>query len=233
LGKEIAFSLGQAGAQVVFNYCNNDELAESVFNEYQSLGYSGMLLKADATDEDEVNRMIEEIEQSLGSVDILVLNATGTQPIRPIEQYEWENYQVMLDYFLKSPFYLTKAVLGKMKEKKWGRIISLSSEVVQNSTPNFSAYVAAKGAQTEWSKSMAKELAPFGITVNLVSPGWIPTERHANDPQEIKDEYLKTVPMGRWGIPNDIANAVLYFASEESSFASGQTLCVNGAKNML
>lgn len=231
LGKEIAFTLGKNGAKVVFNYFNNHTLASEVFAEYEALGYEGMLIQGDVTSEKEVTSMTQTIQNKLGAIDIMVFNATGNQPIMPIEDYSWDNYQTMIDYFLKSPFYLTKAVLPTMKKNGWGRIISLSSEVVQSSTPNFSAYVAAKGAQTEWSKSMAKELAPDGITVNIVSPGWIPTERHKDDPQEIKDEYLRSVPMNRWGVPADIANAVLYFASEEAAFASGQTLCVNGAKN--
>ena len=75
---------------------------------------------------------------------------------------------------------------------------------------------------------MATELAPFGITVNIIAPGWIPVERHQNDPQSTKDAYLATVPMQRWGVPDDVANATLYFASEESAFVTGQTLCVNG-----
>ena len=115
-----------------------------------------------------------------------------------------------------------------MKSKKWGRIINIGSEVFQRSVGNFSAYVAAKGGQVGWTRSMATELAPFGITVNIIAPGWIPVERHQNDPQSTKDTYLATVPMQRWGVPDDVANATLYFASEESAFVTGQTLCVNG-----
>ena len=96
--------------------------------------------------------------------------------------------------------------------------------------PNFSAYVAAKGGQVGWTRSMAKELAPFGITVNIIAPGWIPVERHADDPQEDKDAYLADIPAGRWGVPEDVGNTVLYFASEEASFVTGQTLCANGGK---
>ena len=92
----------------------------------------------------------------------------------------------------------------------------------------FSAYVAAKGGQIGWSRSMARELAPFGITVNMVAPGWIPVERHANDPRQLKDDYFALIPVRRWGVPQDVADAVLYLASDEASFVTGQTLCVNG-----
>jgi 3-oxoacyl-[acyl-carrier protein] reductase len=88
--------------------------------------------------------------------------------------------------------------------------------------------VAAKGGQIGWSRSMSRELAPFGITVNMVAPGWIPVERHEKDPQHLKDAYKALIPAGRWGTPQDVADAVLYLASPEASFVTGQTLCLNG-----
>jgi len=228
LGKETALALGNAGAKVCINYSNNHEKADATFAEFRQAGCEGILVRADATDPGQIQSMINEIEVKLGKVDILVLNATPDQPQKPIEEYEWEFYQQMLDFFIKSPFLLTKAVLSGMKQKKWGRIINVGSEVYHTSVPNFSAYVAAKGGQTGWTRSMSRELAPYGITVNIVAPGWIPVERHENDPQELKDAYLAGIPAGRWGVPKDVADAVLYFSSEEAAFVSGQTLCVNG-----
>lgn len=229
LGKQIAMTLGKAGAKVCFNYANNKEKAEATFRAFQSAGGEGMLVRADVTDPDAIQSLVQEVEAKLGRIDILVVNATPDQPQKPIEEYDWAFYQSMLDFFIKSPFLLTKAVLKGMKEKKWGRIINIGSEVYQTSVPNYSAYVAAKGGQVGWTRSMATELAPYGITVNIISPGWIPVERHENDPQAMKDAYLAGIPAGRWGVPKDVADAVLYFASEEASFVSGQTLCVNGA----
>ena len=228
LGKQIAMTLGNAGAKVCFNYANNTEKAEATFQEFQEAGGEGILVRADVTDPDEIQNLVKEVESKLGEIDILVLNATPDQPQKPIEAYDWELYQQMLDFFIKSPFLLTQAVVKGMKQKKWGRIINIGSEVYQTSVPNFSAYVAAKGGQAGWTRSMATELAPFGITVNIIAPGWIPVERHENDPQEQKDAYLAGIPAGRWGVPQDVADAVLYFASEEASFVSGQTICVNG-----
>ena len=164
----------------------------------------------------------------MGIIDIVVANATPLQPQKPIQDYDWDCYQLMIDFFIKSPFLLTQSTLSQMRAKKWGRIISIGSEVFQCGIGNFSAYVAAKGGQVGWTRSMATELAPFGITVNIIAPGWIPGERHQDDPQSVKEAYLATVPMQRWGIPDDVANAALYFASEESAFVTGQTLCVNG-----
>jgi 3-oxoacyl-[acyl-carrier protein] reductase len=136
----------------------------------------------------------------------------------------------MYDFFVMSPFHLAQAVLPGMKKRGHGRIVNITSEVFHSSVPEFSAYVAAKGGQIGWSRSMSNELAPFGITVNTVAPGWIPTERHENDPQEDKEAYLKTIPLGRWGTPEDVGNAVSYFSSDEASFITGQTLCVNGGR---
>ena len=115
-----------------------------------------------------------------------------------------------------------------MKDRKWGRIINIVSEVFHRSVGNFSGYVAAKGGQIGWTRSMATELAPFQITVNMVAPGWIPTDRHIDDPEEEKQGYRDLVPVDRWGVPKDVADAVRYFASEEASFITGQTLCANG-----
>jgi 3-oxoacyl-[acyl-carrier protein] reductase len=228
LGKAIALTLGKAGARVALNYCNNQARAEHTFGEFQAAGVDAILVRSDATTEEGVNQLFTEAEAKLGPVDILVPNATCEQPLRPIEEYDWEFYQSMLDFFVKSPYLMTLRGLAAMKAKRWGRIINITSEVFHRSVAPFSAYVAAKGGQTGWSRSMSRELAPFGITVNVVAPGWIPVERHAKDPQEAKDEYFRLIPMGRWGVPQDVANAVLYFASEEAAFVTGQTLCVNG-----
>ena len=118
-----------------------------------------------------------------------------------------------------------------MRTQGWGRIINITSEVYQLSVAPFSAYVAAKGGQVGWSRSMSKELAADGITVNMIAPGWIPVERHEKDPQEMKDGYLAAIPMKRWGKPADVAAAAVYYASDEASFVTGQTLCVNGGNS--
>ena len=231
LGYGIAKVLGLAGAKVVMNYYNDEERANRAFSEFQSLGCEGILVRGDAIDENSVQKIVEEGESKFGEIDIVVPNATPDQPLKPIEEYDWEFYQQMINFFVKSPYLLTRATIGKMKQKQWGRIINISSEVYQLSVSPFSAYVSAKGGQIGWTRSMSKELAPFGITVNTVNPGWIPTERHNDDPQEDKDAYLEQIPAGRWGVPEDVGEAVAYFASEEASFITGQTICVNGGNS--
>ena len=155
LGKAIAVALGDAGAQVAFNYQRNRSRAEATFAAYEATGAKGLLVRGDVTDPDEVNRMQREIAEKLGPVDILVPNATPDQPQRPIEEYDWAFYQTMLDYFVKSPFLLARACLPEMKRRKWGRIVNIGSEAFQRGVGNFSAYVAAKGGQTGWTRSLA------------------------------------------------------------------------------
>jgi len=228
LGLAMAGALGEAGAKVAINYYNDEEKALAARERLDQMGTQTKLFKADVTDEKEVNQMVHAIEKSMGPVDVAVINATCDQPHHPIEEYSWEFYQSMLDFFIKSPFLSTRAILPAMKRSGWGRIINIGSEVFHLGVPEFSAYVAAKGGQNGWTRSMARELAPFGITVNMISPGWIPVERHDKEPQEWKDAYLPTIPIGRWGIPEDLAGAVTFLASESSSFVTGQNLHVNG-----
>ena len=117
-----------------------------------------------------------------------------------------------------------------MKEQAWGRIVNIGSEVFHQAWPTFSAYAAAKAGQHGWTRAMATELAPYGITVNMISPGWIPVERHEKDPQEEKDLYLTKVPAGRFGVPDDLAGLITFLASDASSFVTGQDILVNGGK---
>ena len=220
--------LARAGARVALNYANNQERAEAVHADFQADGLKGELFKASVVDESEVQRLVAEVEAALGPIDILVVNATPDQPHMPIEEYDWAFHQSMLDFFIRSPFLLTRAILPGMKARRWGRIINIGSEVVARGVGDFSPYVAAKGGQNGWTRSMATELAPWNITVNMVSPGWIPVERHEKDPQSEKDEYLAQIPMGRWGVPQDVGGTVTFLASDAANFVTGQNIHVNG-----
>jgi 3-oxoacyl-[acyl-carrier protein] reductase len=119
-----------------------------------------------------------------------------------------------------------------MKERRYGRIINIGSEVFERGVAEFSNYVAAKGAQLGLTRSWAMELAPWGITVNLVAPGWIPTERHAHDPQSMKDSYAAAVPMKHMGVADDVAEAVAFLASDGDKFITGQKIAVNGGNTL-
>jgi 3-oxoacyl-[acyl-carrier protein] reductase len=233
LGKAIALKLGQAGAKVALNYSNNESRAKLALAELEQQGCQAILVRGNVTQEEDVAAIYEAIATQFGAVDILVLNATGNQPQIPFEKFSWQDFQTMIDFFVKSPYLLTRICLPMMKEKKWGRIINISSDVCFRGVNNSSAYVTAKSGQLGFTRSMATELAPFGITVNAVAPGWIPVERHESVPQEKKDAYQVRIPMQNWGTPQDITEAVLYFASLESRFVTGQYLCINGGFTLM
>jgi 3-oxoacyl-[acyl-carrier protein] reductase len=206
--------------------------ADEALAELRGVGVTAELFQSDVTSADEIDRMATAIEKSLGPIDVLVVNATPAQPHKPIEEYDWAFYQQMLDFFVKSPYLLARRILPGMKDRRHGRLINITSEVFLLGVAPFSAYVAAKGGQVGWSRSMARELAPFQITVNMIAPGWIPVERHKDDPQAEKDAYLATVPAGRWGVPDDVGWAAAYLASDEAGFVTGQSIAVNGGKTV-
>ncbi|HMO86607.1 MAG TPA: 3-oxoacyl-ACP reductase family protein [Lacipirellulaceae bacterium] len=228
LGKAIALELARRGARVAMNYANSKPTADRAFAELAAVSPQSCLAPGDVTDPDAVASLCREVERRLGPIDILVVNATCPQPMLPIEEYDWDVFARMHDFFVKSPVLLAKACLPHMKQQRWGRIVQITSEVFQMGWANFSAYASAKGGQVGLARSLARELAPWGVTVNMVAPGWIPVERHADEPQEAKDAYLAGVPARRWGSPADVAAAVAYLASDAAGFVMGQTVTVNG-----
>jgi 3-oxoacyl-[acyl-carrier protein] reductase len=233
LGRQIAIDLAAAGARTAMNYAHDYENAQRAFADLQSASRDSHLVQGDITDAIAVERMCREVAETLGPIDILVINATCNQPELPFEQYDWDFFQSMLDYFVKSPVLLMKSCLPHMKQQRWGRIVHITSEVVALAAAPCSAYVAAKGGQTGLALSTARELAGSGITVNMVAPGWIPVERHANYSAESMREYAAGVPAGRMGTPDDIGPTVVYLASEEARFITGQTVAVNGGNTVL
>ena len=232
LGRAMALKLGRCGAKVAVNYFGNADLAQQVVDEIKSNGGQAAPFQADVREEADVQRLVNEVQSHFGLIDILVISATGVQPFYPIEELNWRLCLDQLEFFVKSPLLLTQAVVGQMKERRYGRIINIGSEVLEKGVPEFANYVSAKGAQLGLTRSWAMELAPYGITVNIISPGWIPTERHADDPQEMKDEYAAQVPMGHMGEPDDIAEAVAFLASDGAKFITGQKLSVNGGNSL-
>jgi 3-oxoacyl-[acyl-carrier protein] reductase len=232
LGKAIAVSLAAHGAKVAVNYFGSEKLAHRTVEEITKAGRSAGAFHADVRDESQVKRMIAEVEKSLGHIEILVANATGPQPFLSIEELTWQACLDQLEFFVKSPMLLAQGVLPGMKSRRRGRIIMIGSEVFEKGVPKFSNYVAAKGAELGLTRSWAMELAPHQITVNLVAPGWIPTERHEHDPQEAKDGYARTVPLQRMGVPKDVGEAVAFLASPAGNFITGQKISVNGGNTL-
>jgi 3-oxoacyl-[acyl-carrier protein] reductase len=232
LGRAIAATLARHGAKVAINTFANPDRAQSLAEELRTQGHTAAPFQADIRDAAQVQKMIADIERTLGPVDIAVCNATGPQPFLSIEDLTWQSFLDQLEFFVKSPMLIAQAVLPGMKQRRRGRIIQIGSEVFEKGLPKFSNYVAAKAAQLGLTRSWAKELAEYNITVNLVAPGWIPTERHATDSAESKQAYAANVPMKRMGTPEDVAAAVAYLASDAANFITGQKISVNGGNTL-
>lgn len=232
LGAAIAQTLAHRGAKVAVNYFASANGASAVVANIRKAGGIAEAFGANVTDESQVDRLVADVTQKLGPIDILVPNATGPQPMLKIEELTWQACLDQLEFFVKSPMLLLKATLAGMKQKKYGRIIQIGSEVFESGLAPFSNYVSAKGAQLGLTRAWAKELGPWGITVNIVSPGWIPVERHADIPDSAKQGYASQVPLGRQGIPEDVAEMVAFLASDAANFITGQKMSVNGGNTL-
>jgi 3-oxoacyl-[acyl-carrier protein] reductase len=232
LGAAIAVGLARDGAAVAINYARNRDAAEAVRSQIVDADGRAEVFGADVTDEDEVRRLCTEVQAGLGGIDILIVNATGQQPSIDIEALTWRDVLDQLEFFVKSPLLLAQQVVPGMRAGGYGRIVQIGSEVFELGNAGASAYVAAKGAQLGLTRSWARELGPDGITVNLVAPGFIPTERHGVVSDATQASYLDGVPLGHMGQAADIAEAVTFLASDRAGYVTGQRIPVNGGKTL-
>jgi 3-oxoacyl-[acyl-carrier protein] reductase len=232
LGRAIARRLAADGCAVAVNGLHDRAQALEVAESIREDGGTAEDFPGDVTDQGDVARLVGAVEGSLGPVDVLVLNATGPQPEATLDEVGWDDHVDQLDFFVKSPVLLGRAVIPGMQSRRFGRIVHIDSEVADRPPPGRSAYATAKNAQIGLTRSWARELAPFGITVNAVAPGFIPVERHADVPGHIRAAYLASVPAGRWGTPEDIAHVVSFLASNGAGFVTGQRIVVDGGRSL-
>ena len=232
LGAAIARRLAQDGLAVAVNGRRGDEQAHDVGRSIRDDGGVAEAFCADVTDEQQVAELATAIADRFGPVDVLVLNATGPQPEAPVTEVAWADHLAQLAFFVKSPVLLGAVVLPAMRARRYGRIVHIDSEVAHRPPPGRSAYATAKSAQIGLTRSWARELAPSGITVNTVAPGFVPVERHADVPAEITAAYRASVLAGRMGTPEDIAHAVSFLASAGAGFITGQRIIVDGGRSL-
>jgi 3-oxoacyl-[acyl-carrier protein] reductase len=232
LGRVIAARLADDGFAVAVNSLHGDAQAEEVAGALRDGGGVAAAFGADVTDERQVADLVAAVTADLGPPDVLVLNATGPQPDAPVEDVGWAEHLDQLAFFVRSPLLLGRALLAGMRERRYGRIVHIDSEVALRPPPNRSAYATAKSAQIGLALSWARELAPHGVTVNTVAPGFIPVERHADVPAAVLAAYLASVPAGRMGTPDDIAHAVSFLASAGAGFVTGQRIVVDGGRGL-
>jgi NAD(P)-dependent dehydrogenase (short-subunit alcohol dehydrogenase family) len=232
LGAAIAARLAAAGHPVAVNYARSEEAAAGIVERIGAAGGTAHAYRADITDPGGVAGLVADVRHDLGPVGVLVLNATGPQPKVPVADLDWPDVAQHLDFFVKSPVLLLRAVLGDMRAAGWGRVVHIGSDVVARLPLANSAYTAAKAAQLGLARVWAKELGPLGITVNTVAPGWIPVERHRDADPAVLAAYVEGVPVGRFGVPDDVAAAVAYLVSEAGGFVNGAWLPVNGGSTV-
>ncbi len=182
----------------------------------------------DVSDQENVNSAVKALQAEFGRIDILVNNA-GIRPTKPFAEMTYADWQKVLKVNLDGAFFFCTAVLPLMKANGWGRVINISSLAAQQgSTGGHSHYAASKAGLVGLSKSLAREYAPFGITVNVIAPGWIDTEGWGGALDGKRDQYAAKVPARRLGTPRDVAAGAAFLASEEASYINGITLPVNG-----
>jgi 3-oxoacyl-[acyl-carrier protein] reductase len=226
IGLAIARQLATLGATaVIADYAAYGEEAAA---ELARAGLRAGFVRVDVSQQPDVDKMVQEVCARYGSVDILVNNA-GIRPTHRLLEMSVADWERVLAVNLTGTFFCCRAVAPRMVERRWGRIVSISSLAAQQgSTGGHSDYAASKAGIVGFSRSLALELAPFGATVNVVSPGWIDTEGWEGQLDGHRDEYAARVPLGRLGTPEDVAHAVAFLASEEAAYITGVTLPVNG-----
>ena len=231
IGRAIALCLAAEGARVAINYAGNVKAAEEVKASVEAAGGTAILCQADIADSTAVEAMIADVVKEFGTIDILVNNAGITRDTLLMRMKD-EDFAKVLDTNLKGVFYCTKAVAKLMMKKRAGRIINMASVVGLVGNAGQTNYAAAKAGVIGFSKSAAKELASRGITVNVVAPGFIGTDMTAGLPESVKEKMLTDIPLGRMGEPEDVASAVLFLASDQASYITGQVVNVDGGMVM-
>lgn len=231
IGRAVALKLAENGADVAINYAGNTAAAEEVKAAIEKLGRRAMLVQGSVADTDGVQTLVNQVVKELGRLDILINNAGITRDglLMRMKEADWD---AVLETNLKGVFNCSKAVMRTMMKQKSGRIVNMASVVGEMGNAGQANYAAAKAGVIGFTKSLAKEVASRGITVNAVAPGFIATDMTKVLTDDQKAEMAKSIPLGRAGQPEDVANAVLFLVSDEAAYITGQVLNVDGGMVM-
>ncbi|MBO6304054.1 MAG: 3-oxoacyl-[acyl-carrier-protein] reductase [Selenomonadaceae bacterium] len=231
IGRAIALKLAAEGAKVAVNYAGNVEGANEVKKAIEDAGGEAVVIGANVSKSDDAEKMVNEVAEKFGGIDILVNNAGITRD-GLLARMKNEDFDAVIDTNLKGVFYTARAAAKIMMKARKGRIINMASVVGITGNAGQANYSAAKAGVIGFTKTVAKELAGRGITVNAIAPGFIETDMTAVVPEKAKDAMLQSIPVKRAGKPEDVANAVLFLASDMSSYITGQVLNVDGGMVM-
>jgi len=232
IGAATARILARHGAAVALNYFQSGESARKVVSEIGDEGGTAIAIKADVRELDQVEAMARKVAAKLGPIDTLVLNASISFTVAPFLKYKWEDFQEKLLGEMKAAFFCCQAVVPSMVQRRKGCIIGISSGLSRVVGEGFCAHSTAKSGLDAFMKSLALELGPKGIRVNVVAPGLTDTDATSFLSKKEKDASARMTPLKRIGLPKDVAGAVLFLASDEARFISGIYLPVSGGFHM-
>jgi len=229
IGRAVVELLASQGVNVAVNYVHDQKAADEVVAKALEKGVKAVAVQGDVSNIEDGERIVKETLKHFARLDFLICNA-GIWQGEPVEAISEELWDRTLAINLKGTWTVCRAAVPVMKQQKFGRIIIVSSTAGQRGEANVSNYAASKGGQISFTKSLAPELAPFGITVNCVAPGWVETDMNTGvfDDQERLQAILQTIPLRRIGLPEELATPIVFLCSNWASYITGEVLNVNG-----
>jgi len=227
LGKAIALKMAKMGANIVLNDIASSDSLDATATEFKDAGYKVAVTRGDVRNAEDVKAMVAAAVEAFGRVDILVNNA-GITKDKPMAMMSEEDWDAVLDINLKGAFFCTKFAAKQMIKQKYGRIINMASVAGRYGNPGQANYSASKAGLIGLTKTTAKEFASRGVTCNAVAPGMIQSKMTDVLSEEVRKKYLENIPLGRFGTPEDVAGVVVFLASDDASYVTGQVIDIDG-----
>ena len=232
IGAAAAKRLGQSGASVIINYHQNREAAQRVLDEIQAAGGRGIIFQADVTRRDQVDLMVQAAREEYRAIDVLVNNAYFPFRVGQLHELSWEELHRAIEHELMAFHNCVQACLSDMTQKKSGKIIVVSTRLAQQPLPRMGAYAAAKSALESMAATMAIELGPFGINVNVVTPAFTLTDASLIMPEAYRERVRENRPLKKHLYPEDVAGAIAFLAGDEASMLTGSHILITGGSHL-
>ena len=233
IGKATCIQLAKDGFNVIIHYNNNKKVAEQIKNEIESLGQKASCISANILDENEIKELVSKSNRTFGKIDVIANCAAVVIPTIKFMDLVWDDYSKQMDISIKSIFNIIQAILPSMIENGYGKIINIGSLSTEKPNSDWSHYITAKSALIGLTRSLAFELGPKGIRVNMVTPSLVNTDLTSDIPEKIKLLTASQTPLRRLALVRDVANTISFLASDKSDFLTGENIRVNGGQVMI